>query len=133
MIVVDTSALMAILLDEPEAKPFFRTIMASPRTCIGAPTLLELHIVTARDRIGDPAQRVVELLSSLALDVAAWDAIHADVARTAFLRFGKGRHPAKLNFGDCMSYALAKSLDAPLLFKGDDFALTDVRVAMPYA
>lgn len=129
MIVVDTSALMAILLDEPEAKQFLRIILTSPPAWIGAPTLLEFSIVTARDRIGDPAKRVAKLVSSLSLEVAAWDAIHVDFARAAFLQFGKGRHPAKLNFGDCMSYALAKSLGAPLLYKGGDFAQTDIRSA----
>lgn len=71
------------------------------------------------------------LIDTLRIEISAWTRQHADIAAEAFLRFGRGRgHAAKLNFGDCMAYALAKSLDAPLLFKGDDFALTDIRSAL---
>ena len=70
------------------------------------------------------------LIEANDIEVVSWTSELADAAAEAFLRFGKGRHPAKLNFGDCMAYALAKSLDAPLLYKGDDFARTDIRSAL---
>ena len=70
------------------------------------------------------------LLARFNIAVVPWTDDHAGIAADAFLRFGKGRHPANLNFGDCMAYALAKSLDAPLLFKGDDFSKTDVKSAL---
>lgn len=130
LIIVDTSALMAILLGEPEGKRFFEVLVTSGPTLLGAPTLLEFMMVAHRDRIADPTGRIAELLSRLSLEVIAWETHHVQLALDAFLRFGEGRHPAKLNFGDCMSYALAKSLDAPLLYKGEDFALTDVRSAV---
>ena len=129
MIVADTSALVAILLREPEATIFTERLLASD-VCIAAPTLLELLIVTHSRRGPALAQDAELLVEKLSLRINAWEERHVALARQAFARFGKGRHPAKLNFGDCMSYALAKSLDAPLLYKGNDFALTDIRSAL---
>ncbi len=97
---------------------------------IGAPTLLEYYMVAA-GRLGqDGRNRAERLIVGLDLRVVDWTQTHAKIAADAFVRFGKGRHLAALNFGDCMAYATAKSLDAPLLFKGEDFARTDIRSAL---
>lgn len=126
--VIDTSAVMAIQFSEPEAD-MFKSILR-PRTMIGAPTLLEYYLVVGR-RYGDTglfdARALVERLDFAVIN---FDEDMVQLATNAFMRFGKGMNPAKLNFGDCMSYALAKAMDAPLLFKGNDFALTDVKRAL---
>ena len=129
MIVVDSSAVIAILWHEVEATRFAEAIAASDRALIAAPNALELYMVCVGRttiEVGDDAMR---LLDKLNIQIAPFDSRLATLARTAYLRFGKGRHKAALNFGDCMSYALAKSLDAPLLYKGGDFARTDIRPA----
>lgn len=127
MIVVDTSALIAILQSEPEAEHFLDVLERSAQCLIGAPTRFEALLVTARHPTGQAD--LLTLIDELAIEIVDWTSAHADFANCAFLEYGKGQHPAKLNFGDCMAYALAKSMNAPLLFKGDDFALTDVRRA----
>jgi ribonuclease VapC len=131
LIVADSSPLIAIVKDEADAEAF-RTIFArSRRIVIAAPTKLEVMMV-AGGRLG--AKGVVatqSLLDSIEAEIVPLDESHVDLAVQAFMQYGKGRgHPAQLNFGDCMAYALAKSLEAPLLYKGGDFALTDVRSAM---
>jgi len=124
--VVDTSALLAILQDEPERRSFNEALEAADRCSISAATLVETSIVV-ESRYGAEGVRALDLLLARAsIDVVPVDAAQAQVARAAFARFGKGRHPAGLNFGDCFSYALARSLAEPLLFKGDDFGLTDL-------
>lgn len=129
MIVVDTSALVAILFRETDARVFVDKLVDRTAS-IGAPTVLEFTMV-AEGRGGVPMrERAEQLVEKLPLDIVAWNVGHLQLAQQAFTRFGKGFHPAKLNFGDCMSYALAKSLDAPLLYKGEDFALTDIRSAV---
>lgn len=129
MIVVDTSALVAILAGEPEAKAFTRMLVAHTERMIGAPTYFELLMVACGQRRLATEPDVARLMDLLAIQVVSWNPDLADIAQKAFRSFGKGRHPARLNFGDCMSYALARSLDAPLLYKGDDFARTDIRSA----
>ena len=128
MIVVDTSALMAIQFGEPEAVAMRQILQR--RACVGAPTLLEYYMVVG-GRHGEAgrfeAQALVERLD---LAIINWTEDHVTLAVDAFFRFGKGKHRAKLNFGDCMAYAMAKSLDAPLLFKGGDFVLTDIKAAL---
>lgn len=126
MIVIDTSALIAILQCEPEQGKFLN-ILSESHVAIGAPTRFEALLVAARHPHGQ--QDVRDLLSRIEAETFDWTETLSDVAADAFLRFGKGRHRAHLNFGDCMAYALAKSLDAPLLFKGDDFGKTDVKIA----
>jgi ribonuclease VapC len=124
--VVDTSAIVAVLNQEPEADTFSRAISESPIRLLSAVSLLECGML-ARARKGDPG--VFELdafIVAAELDVIPFDADQAYVARDAFDRFGKGRHPAGLNFGDCAVYALAATRAEPLLFKGRDFALTDL-------
>lgn len=130
--VVDTSALVAILLAEPDAARFAAIIQETPRRLISAVTRVELSVVI-EGRKGDRGRHDLErLLSRAAVEVVAVTPRHAQLAIEAFRRYGKGRHTAALNIGDCFSYALAMALDAPLLFKGDDFAKTDVRGALPH-
>ena len=128
--VIDTSALVAVLLDEPDRRRYTRALADAPIRALSAATLLEAGIVIEA-RLGDAGGRELDLLLHRA-DVAVIpvDAAQAELARAAWRRYGKGRHPAALNYGDCFSYALAVQRDEPLLFKGDDFAATDVRPAL---
>ncbi|KAB2872962.1 MAG: type II toxin-antitoxin system VapC family toxin [Pseudorhodoplanes sp.] len=129
--VIDTSALIALLRREPEADLFARAIEADPRRLISAVTKLEAGMV-AFGRFGPAAAADLDaLLAVIAPAVIPFDERQADVAREAFVRFGRGRHPAALNFGDCAAYALAVCEAEPLLFKGTDFSATDVAVVMP--
>ena len=124
--VLDTSAVLAVLLNEPDADAFRRAIEADPVRLLSAATLLETAIVIEA-RVGDAGGRELDLLvHKAAIEVVAVDAGQADLARHAYRRFGKGRHAAGLNYGDCFAYALSQSVGEPLLFKGDDFSKTDV-------
>ena len=129
--VVDTSALVAILQDEPERERLTDSLLAAPSRRLSAATLVEAGIVMEGRHGGRGATRLDALLSQTRVEVVPLTAAHAAAARGAFRRFGKGRHPAGLNYGDCFSYALAVALAEPLLFVGDDFGQTDVDVA-PY-
>jgi ribonuclease VapC len=130
LIVVDSSSLIAILQNESGSSQMMLALARADRAVMGAPTKLELMMVSG-GRAGEVGQeRVRLLLAEKPIEIVAWTDALADIAATAFLRYGKGRHPAALNFGDCMAYALAKSLDAPLLYKGDDFAKTDILSAL---
>jgi ribonuclease VapC len=127
VIVVDSSAIIAILLEEPDAAAFRSALAYEPNARISAVTNYEIRTVAfARGR-----ERLLgeyELLFATAgFTIAAFDERQSMLAFEGFRRWGKGIHPAALNFGDCAAYALAKSLDAPLLFKGADFVRTDVR------
>lgn len=128
MIALDTSALVAIALREPDMGGFKAAIEAADTLLIGAPTMLELRLVLA----GKFGTREIESILDLAVPpgtrVVPFDADHLAVAGAAFRRFG-GR-PARLNFGDCMAYAVAAVADCPLLYKGEDFAATDIRSAL---
>ena len=128
--IIDTSALVAILDQEPEAERIVRTLGSAPVT-VGRESGRDRRIVIQARRGDDGARDLDLLLAKLRVDIAAVTASQADIARKAFRRFGRGRHAANLNFGDCFAYALAKDKSAPLLFKGDDFGRTDVMVA-PY-
>jgi ribonuclease VapC len=131
LIIVDTSALMAILLNESDSERYRVALARAERAILGAPTKLELMLVTGGRNGAKGLKAAQSLLDGFGAEVVEWSEAMADIAAQAFLRFGKGqKHPARLNFGDCMAYALAKSLDAPLLYKGGDFALTDVRSAL---
>lgn len=132
MIVIDTSALVAILRRENEADEFLRLIAEADRCLLSAVSLLETSMVLA-GRTGNEAawNDLDDLIEVASIEIIAHDTEQAQIARAAFLRFGKGRHPACLNFGDCASYALACVHDAPLLFKGDDFPQTDITVGRP--
>ena len=125
MIAVDTSALVAIVFGEPDAEALLDALLQSSAV-MSAPTLVEAAVVVEA-RQGPDAARDLELLVEAAIDrIVAFDAAHARSAVDAWRRFGKGRHPAALNFGDCLSYATAHLAGTPLLFKGDDFSRTDV-------
>jgi ribonuclease VapC len=129
LIVVDTSAVIAILFGEPEAAMFRALLARETDARVSAMTDYETRLI-AFHRQGEEAladyQTMVEHRDFM---IAAFDQAQSTLAFAAYRRFGRGNHAARLNFADCAAYALAKSLDAPLLFKGADFALTDVRVA----
>lgn len=128
--VVDSSALVAILRGEPEEPAFRNAIRTAPSRLLGAPTRVEVSMV-ALGRRGDPGlEQMQALIERLELEVVPFSDDHAKLAIEAFRRFGKGRHPAALNYGDCFSYALAKATGEPLLFKGDDFSQTDIKRAV---
>ena len=124
--VVDTSALVAIYLREPEHPAFESAIDQAPAVFLSVVSRVELTAVLSGGRVAATPDEVANFVDSLSLELMAVDAGQADLAVRAILTFGKGRHPARLNLGDCFAYALAKSLDAPLLFKGEDFARTDI-------
>ena len=124
--VIDTSAIVAIALNEPDAAELEVRIADDPVRLISAATVLEATIVL-ETRLGDAGGREFDLwLLKIGAEIVPVDAEQADAARRAWRRFGKGRHAAALNYGDCFSYALALTRGEPLLFKGKDFAKTDV-------
>lgn len=127
--VIDTSALVAILLGEPERDPFIALLADSADPLISAATLVEASIVMQAKTREDGVADLDRLLAAAAVRCIAVDSEQARTARGAFARFGKGRAPAGLNFGDCFSYALARVMGRPLLFTGDDFSHTDVAPA----
>jgi ribonuclease VapC len=130
--VVDTSALLAILQDEPERRSFNEAIEAADSAALSVASLVETSIVIEARHGADGLRALDRFIERAGILVAGADLEQGKVARDAFSRFGKGRHAAALNFGDCFSYALARVLGEPLLFKGEDFARTDVaRVEMP--
>lgn len=129
--VIDTSALLAILQDEPERRTFTQRIEAADRCAVSAATHVECSIVL-QARVGPAGILSLDrLLEAAKARIIAVDADQARIAREAFRRFGKGRHPAGLNLGDCFAYALAVARTEPLLCKGDDFPRTDLELAVP--
>ena len=124
--VVDTSALIAIILDEDEALLFEDLVLRASVAVISTASVLEATMVLHGQRIGYDMTKVDEMIRNLGLDVRGVDLNQGDLARQAFLKYGKGRNPAGLNFGDCFSYALTKARDDTLLFKGNDFIHTDI-------
>jgi ribonuclease VapC len=131
--VIDTSALLAILFDEPERRPFNEAIEAAESRVLSTATFVEASIVI-ESRFGAEGLRDLDLLIERAgIQLIAVDSEQAHVARRAFSQFGKGRHQAGLNYGDCFAYALAMVLGEPLLFKGNDFSLTNVTPFVPEA
>jgi ribonuclease VapC len=129
-VVLDTSALLAVLLGEPERDRFIAALADAEDPLISAATLVESSIVM-RAKTGDGGVADLDdVLAAAAVRSVAVDSVQAYLARDAFARFGKGRAAAGLNFGDCFSYALARAMDRPLLFKGDDFSKTDVTPAL---
>jgi ribonuclease VapC len=129
VIVVDTSAIVAILKVERERDVFAR-IIAFEGCLFSTVGYLEASMVIVGRGRAQLTDLLDGLLSELAIELVPFDQQQARAGQTAFLRFGKGRHPAGLNFGDCVSYALAHSRGLPLLFKGADFAKTDVISAL---
>ncbi len=129
--VVDTSALLAIFLAEPERKQFLEVITQGDTRYISAANVLETGIVLEARR-GEAAGREFDLfLRQAKLEVVPVDSDHIEIARLAWRKYGKGRHAAGLNFGDCFTYALAKAMGEPILFKGEDFTHTDLSPAIP--
>lgn len=126
--VIDTSALLAIFLAEPERQRFLKLLTDAGTRLMSAANVLETGIVLEAKR-GEAAGREFDLfVVRTNLEVVAVDAEQVEIARSAWRKYGKGRHPAGLNFGDCFAYALAKSVDEPLLCKGADFMQTDIEV-----
>jgi len=129
--VLDSSALLAILFREPEYKRLLEALDTAESISVSAPTLAEAKIVLGA-RVGfEKVFLLDELLRQMEAEVVPFGREHADEAVRAYRRYGKGRHPAALNFGDAMSYAAAKLAAEPLLFVGEDFARTDVQPALP--
>ena len=128
--IIDTSAIVAILNDEPERRAFNEAIERSDICLLSAASFLEASIVIENKR-GYEGLRDFDLwMATAGIELAPVDADQAQIARQAFRQYGKGRHPAALNFGDCFSYALAKATGFPLLFKGEDFTKTDIQAAL---
>jgi ribonuclease VapC len=124
--VLDTSAIIAILLDEPEREAFAEALETSGNRRISTVSLVEASIVIEA-RFGAAGIRELDLLlNEASVETVAFDQEQALLAREAYRLFGKGRHPAALNFGDCCTYALASTLGEPILYKGDDFSQTDI-------
>lgn len=127
-LVVDTSAILALSLDEPPAPAVRSALEAADGPVISAATLVELHIVTTA-RFGpagaSAARTILDAANVVTMPV---DTVQAELATAAWDRFGRGNHPARLNYGDCFSYALAHHVRAPLLCVGNDFSQTDIEV-----
>ena len=130
--VVDTSALLAILFDEPERHAFNEAVEAAPSRAMSVANLLETFLVIESRFGAEGARDLDQLVERAGIELVGVDLEQVGIARRAFSRFGKGHHRAGLNFGDCFAYALAKSLGEPLLYKGDDFARTDVEAVLPF-
>ena len=126
---VDTSALLAVILGEPDAERFLDAMASATELSVSAATLTEALIVAAAKQGPEASSDLHALLADLECEVLALDEEQAILAQQAWVRFGKGRHPASLNLGDCYAYAAAKVLGRPLLFKGADFAQTDIGAA----
>ena len=131
MIAIDSSALVAILRKEPDALLFAEAIGAAEAIVVSAVTFFETSMVLA-GRVQDKTAwwLLDALIGRAKIEIVPFDAGQAAIARAAFLKYGKGRHPAALNFGDCAAYALAKSRNIPVLYKGADFAKTDIVSAL---
>ena len=131
--VIDTSALVAILFREPEQKHFIQLIQGAELRLMSAASVLETSTVVEAS-FGEIAGRDLDLFQREAeVNVVSVDREQVEAARMAWRRYGKGRHRAALNFGDCFVYALAKTTGEPILAKGNDFAQTDIQICMPIA
>jgi ribonuclease VapC len=128
-VILDSSAIVAVLRAEPEAREFSRAISSAERCHISAANYLEAAVVIDSTKSAISSRRFDDFFRASRIAVEAVTPRQAEIARAAYRDFGKGRHKAGLNFGDCFAYALAKEMDEPLLFKGTDFARTDVEVA----
>ncbi len=126
MTVVDSSAVIAILLREPEAAQFAAAIAGGAPNLLSAASLLEVSIVIESRRGVQGARDLDLFIYRAGIEIVPVDAEQAEIARIGWRKYGKGRHPAALNYGDCFSYALAKVTGEPLLFKGNDFNCTDI-------
>ena len=126
--ILDTSAILAILCGEPEAPLYIKALLTNSNRLVGAPTMLEASIVCFK-RYGETGLNELDLFTYKAgIKIIPFDENLYNTARQAYRRYGKGMHAANLNFGDCFSYALAKYTDEPILFKGADFSKTDLKI-----
>lgn len=128
--IIDTSAIVAILSDEPERRAFNEAIDEADSCLISAATFVEASIVIESSRGYDGLRDFDLFMATAGIQIVPVDEEQAQAAREAFRRYGKGRHPAALNYGDCFSYALAETSGLPMLFKGGDFSQTDIRPAV---
>ena len=128
MIVIDTSALIAIITQEPAKDALLKKIEGQTKRLVSIVTHVETLMVASRI-FADCEQEIEKFLRSMDIESVVVDDNHLQWAQHAFMAYGKGRHAARLNICDCFSYAAAKALDAPLLYVGDDFAKTDIRAA----
>lgn len=127
--IIDSSVLVAVLLREPDARAFARVIRSAPARRLSAASYVELAAVVDGRRDAVLSSAIDELLARWRIEVVPFSVRQAQLAREAYQRFGRGSgHPARLNMGDCFAYALARDLGEPLLFKGADFALTDIEL-----
>ena len=124
--VIDTSALLAILQDEPERRSFNEAIEAAESRVMSVANYVEVSIVVESRHGAEGLRELDRFVDRAGIELVGVDVGQGKMARDAFSRFGKGRHPAALNFGDCFAYALARILAQPLLFKGNDFSKTDL-------
>ncbi len=124
--VIDTSALVAVILEEPDASVYFSAMANSGVRLVSSASLVEASLVLMRRRTFGGIELLDSLLGEFEIQVISFDEQQALIAREAFRRFGKGRHKGGLNFGDCFSYALARQTGEPLLFKGKDFLHPDL-------
>jgi len=127
-VVVDTSAIIACLTGEPERPQFMRILALAERRVMSSVNLLEARIVVTGSK-SLPRSWLDDFLNNEVIDIVPFDEPLSDLAFEAYGRYGKGRHPARLNMGDCAAYALAKARGWPLLYKGDDFSETDIERA----
>lgn len=125
--VIDSSALIAIMTGEPERRAFIEAIATANTCLVASPTMLEASMVVLSRNGEARLQDLRDFCAKGAVETVPFGPNHVELAIDTFRRFGKGRHPAALNFGDCFSYALAKATGEPLLFKGDDFSQTDIK------
>lgn len=129
--VIDTSAFVAIMLEEPEADTFLEAIDADATRLMSAAGVVEAGIVLGTRAGSDARSDLLALIGAIGIEVIPVDLEQANLALEAYRRFGRGNHPAGLNFGDCFAYALAEAHGEPLLFKGDDFSKTPVAAVLP--
>ena len=129
--IVDASAILAILLNEPEREAFSDLLTAAPDPSVLSPVnFLEVALRVDRGDMPEAADKLEQILATLNIVLGEVTAPQALLAREAFQKFGKGRHAARLNLGDCFAYAMAKERHEPLLFKGNDFSQTDIKAAI---
>jgi ribonuclease VapC len=129
-LILDSSAVVSMVGEESGHEPLLDAVADAAEVAIGAPTLLESEMVMI-GRSGSPGQTAIgRFLERNQVIVIAFGDVHRRASTEAFMRYGKGRHPAALNYGDCMTYAIAKIADHPLLFTGGDFARTDISAAL---
>ena len=128
--VVDSSALLAILFGEPEVDAFIEALAAPDRKFMSAVNKLEAMIVVEARKGAADAAALIKLIATAEIEIIPFDSGQAEIAMAAWRQYGRGRHQAGLNLGDCAAYALASTLNKPLLFKGEDFSKTDIAAAM---